>query len=253
MLAAWLNHHDVKNSNSLDTVVDNGSEKLVRHHLLDFGATLGSGSIQAQKRQAGNEYVWEARPTLMTMLTFGFYVQPWLKIDYPDIPAVGRIEGDYFDPARWKPDYPNPAFENARGDDTFWAARRVAAFSDDVIRAIVKTAEFSDPRAEEYLTSVIIKRRNKVLQHWLTDVNPLVDFTLDQAGTLTFRNMAVEARVAAPPTEYVVRWAKFDNQNGSANSFEAESKSPEPRFQACSASWRGKSRWRPSSEPRTRR
>ncbi|MGH9331174.1 MAG: hypothetical protein ACRD09_12080 [Vicinamibacterales bacterium] len=232
VLAAWLNHHDVKSSNSLDTVVGAGGRQLVRHHLLDFGATLGSGSIEAQKRRAGNEYVWEARPTLITMLTFGLYVRPWIKIDYPDIPAVGRIEGDYFDPARWKPDFPNPAFENARGDDTFWAASRVAAFSDDVIRAIVKTAEFSDPRATEYLTAVMIKRRDKVLGHWLTDVNPVVGFALDGTGALTFRNMAVDAHVAATPSEYVVRWAKFDNGNGSPETFSAEVRAPEPRFQA---------------------
>ena len=38
-----------------------------------------------------------------------------------------------------------------RADDAFWAARRVMAFTDDLIRAIVKTGQFSDPAAEQHL------------------------------------------------------------------------------------------------------
>jgi hypothetical protein len=216
VLAAWVNHHDVKSNNSFDTVVDANGRKVLRHYVLDFGATLGSGSIEAQKRRAGNEFLWEARPTLITMLTLGFYMRPWLKVDYPDIPAVGRIEGDYFDPEAWKPDFPNPAFANARPDDTFWAARRVAAFTDDVIQSIVRTAEFSDPRADPFLTEVLIKRRDKVLRRWLTAINPVVDFAIDQRGALTFRNAAVEAGVASPASQYTVQWARFDNRTGSA-------------------------------------
>jgi hypothetical protein len=49
-----------------------------------------------------------------------------------------------------------------RDDDAFWAARRVMAFSDDLIRALVKTGQFSDPRAEAYLGDVLIKRRDKI-------------------------------------------------------------------------------------------
>lgn len=213
--AAWLNHHDVRSANSLDTVVPGNGRQVVRHYLLDFGATLGSGSIEAQSRRAGNEFLWEARPTLITMLTLGFYVRPWLKVEYPHIPAVGRIEADYFQPAEWKPDSPNPAFANARADDTFWAARRVAMFSDELIRAVVTTAEFTDPQATEYLTQVLKRRRDKVLRQWLTDVNPLVDFTLAADGSLMCRNAAVDARVSSPATEYRARWARFDNETGS--------------------------------------
>ena len=34
-----------------------------------------------------------------------------------------RIEAGHFRPERWKPTLPNPAFQKARPDDTFWAAR----------------------------------------------------------------------------------------------------------------------------------
>ena len=115
----------------------------------------------------------------------------------PTVPSsVGRFEGEAFDPEAWKPEYPNPAFINMRPDDAFWAARIVARFSDDAIRTIVEKAQYSDPRAANYIVQTLITRRDKVLKHWLTSVNPLVDFVLSEQGALTFVNAAVHTGVA---------------------------------------------------------
>ena len=67
------------------------------------------------------------------------------------------------------------------------------AFSDELIRAIVKTGQFSDPKAEQYLGDVLIKRRDKIGQAYLPKINPVVDPRLDASGTLTFANAAVDA------------------------------------------------------------
>lgn len=232
VFSAWLNHDDSRSINSRDFLVQEDGRSLVRHYLIDFGSTLGSGSVQAQKPRAGNEYIWEARPTFITMLTLGFYVRPWIKVKFPETPALGRIEADFFQPARWKPEYPNPAFLNARPDDAFWGARRVAAFSDEAIRAVVRTARFSDPRAEAYLLEVLIKRRDKVGRQWLNDVNPLVDWSLDASGTLTFRNAASIARAATEAERYEVTWSRFDNATGEATKVGETEKMIEPRAQA---------------------
>ncbi len=228
VLAAWVNHDEWRSSNSFDALVDTGGRRLVKHHLLDFGSTLGSGSIAAQSRRPGNEYVWERRPTLLTMLTLGLYVRPWLKVKYPDLPAAGRIESDYFQPAMWKPDYPNPAYENARADDLFWAARRVAAFSDDAIRALVGVGEFTDPAVTDYLTDVLIERRDKVCRLWLNQLNPLVDFSLAANGSLSFRNAAVDAGVATPALSYWYAWSSFDNATGITRPVGDETQSTTP-------------------------
>src|SRR6185436_18415517 len=102
-------------------------------------------------------------------------------------------------------------------DDAFWAARIVSKFSNDAIRAIVDKARFSDPRAVDYLTGTIIKRRNKVLACWLTGVNPIVDFELSNRGELTFRNAAEQAGVANAASDYHIEWARFDNSSGTAS------------------------------------
>jgi hypothetical protein len=90
----------------------------------------------------------------------------------------------------------------------------VSKFSNEAIRVIVEKARFSDPRATDFLTGAIIKRRDKVLACWLTAVNPLVDFALSDRGELTFGNAAEQAGVASAASDYRVQWARFDNSIG---------------------------------------
>ena len=222
VFAAWLNHDDSRSINTHDVLVKEGGRGFVRHYLLDFGSTLGSGSTQAQTTRAGNEFIWEARPTLVTMLTLGLYVRPWVKVPYPDIPAVGRIESTYYRPQDWKPEYPNPAFRNARPEDRFWAARIVSRFSDEGIRALVATAKFSDPRATGYLTETILARKAKVLAAWLNGTNPVVNLSLDESGMLRFQNVAEEVGVAKAAERYTIAWSRFDNATSTHTAAGAE-------------------------------
>ena len=68
---------------------------------------------------------------LKRLYTVGFFLQPWQTTSYVKNPAIGRFEGKDFDPPAWTPRVPTAAFLRARDDDTFWAARRVMAFSDE--------------------------------------------------------------------------------------------------------------------------
>jgi hypothetical protein len=213
VFGAWLNHDDSRGVNSLDFVVGPKGKRWVKHYMFDFGSILGSGTVHSQVHRAGNEYIFEWAPGWLTLATLGFYTRPWMRINYPDVPdSVGRIEGDTFDPRLWRPEYPNPAFQNMRPDDAFWGARIVARFTPEAIRAMIGKARYSDPRATEYLTEVLVKRREKVLRAWLNDVNPMVDLALDGSGRLTFANAAVDAGVATPAESYTLQWFRFDNK-----------------------------------------
>ena len=236
VFGAWLNHVDSRGINSLDMLVENDRRSFITHYMFDFGATLGSGTLTGQARRVGNEYILEWKPGWLTLATLGLYTRPWMLIDYPKTPpAVGRFEATAFDPIKWKPEYPNPAFDSMRPDDAFWAARIVARFSDRAIRTVVEKARYSDPLATEYVADTIIRRRDKVLACWLTQVNPLVDFALSDRGELTFGNAAEQAGVATAADAYRVQWAAFDNTTGIATGVGAPVTVSEPRGEAPAA------------------
>jgi hypothetical protein len=212
VFGAWLNHDDSRGINSLDMLETAGGRAWVKHYMFDFGSILGSGTVFAQRHRSGNEYIFEQKPGWLSLATLGFYIRPWMTVDYPPVPrSIGRIEAQRFDPLNWKPEYPNPAFDNMRPDDAFWAARIVSKFSDESIRAVVEKAKYSDRAATDYLTQTLITRRDKVVAAWINQICPVVEPRLSPDGTFTFVNAAVEARAADAPSQYELRWFRFDN------------------------------------------
>ena len=236
VFAAWLNHDDSRAINSLDMLESpKGGPGFLRHYMFDFGSIMGSGSTSPQTLRAGNEYILEWAPALKTLATFGLYVRPWIRTKYWEgAKSVGRFEGDVFDPVKWRPEYPNPAFDNMRADDAFWAARLVARFSDDAVRAVVAKGRYSEPGAADHITATLIKRRDKVVRAWLTGVNPLADARLSSAGVLEFENAAVLARAASPPSRYTFRWSRFDNAANQTTGDPVETTATETRSAAPS-------------------
>jgi hypothetical protein len=85
------------------------------------------------------------------------------------------------------------------------------AFTDEMIRAVVRTGQYSDPAAERHIADTLIARRDAIGRAWLTDVNPIVAPALDSNGRLTFGNAAVAANVAPAPQGYEAAWFGFDN------------------------------------------
>jgi hypothetical protein len=226
VFGAWTNLVDMKALNTMDTLITENGQGRVRHYLLDVGSTFGIGANGPREWTEGHEYLFEGDKTLKRMASLGFYIQPWQTTPYKEYPSIGRFEGDHFDPLAWKTRVPASAVERAREDDLFWASRRVMAFSDEMIRAVVKTGQYSDPEAEKHLADVLIKRRNKIGECYFTRMNPLVDFSLT-ASHLKFRNEAVKTGVAVAPSSYAGAWFTFDNSTGATQGLGETSASDE--------------------------
>jgi len=210
VFSAWLNHDDSRAVNTQDSVVNVAGRRYVRHYLIDFGSTLGSGSVTAQKPRAGAEYLWEPWPVLRRIISIGLWDSAWIRVPYPDLPSIGRFESKEFEPQNWKPEYPNAAFDNALPDDCYWAAKIVMAFTDDDIRAVVRTGGLTDSESEEYLIHTLIERRNKIGRYYFDQVLALDSFVLDE-NLVRFAHLPTQHGFSGQPENYTVSWFRFDN------------------------------------------
>ena len=230
VFGAWTNLTDLKASNTLDALATENGRTVVKHYLQDVGSTFGMCN-DLHEWDLSYEHFYQGNTTRRRLFSFGFALSPWQTVDYVEYPSVGKFEGDVFDPRTWRPQTPTTAYLEMRDDDAFWAARRVAAFTDEMIRAAVHAGEYSDPAAEKYLGDVLIKRRDKIASIYLTAVNPVVAPRLDANSRLTFENAAVAAGVASGPATYRASWFRFDNATGETQTL-SETQSPTTTLEA---------------------
>ncbi len=222
VFCAWLNHTDAKAGNSMDTLVEVGGVRFVRHYLIDFGAILGSDSDMPKNARFGNEYIFpEKNQAFKDMAGMGLNAKDWEKAKTPKIRGVGRFQAESFHPEAWTSNYPNPAFLRRQPDDEYWAAKQVMAFTDEDIRAIVETGQYSDARATEYITKTLIQRRDKIGRTFFTKVLALDHFRT-AGGMLAFDDLGAE-RNYYPPRNYRIAWSRFDPLANKATPIEGAS------------------------------
>jgi hypothetical protein len=216
LFAAWLNHDDTRAQNTLDSWVEEDGKHHVRHYLIDFGSTFGSGSVDMQLPHLSFHY-WLDMPLVKKNVTgFGFHVPEYRKADWPEFPeyeSVGRWESELFDPVKWRNDYPNPAFVRMTARDAFWAAKILMKFTREELTAIVETGEYSDPEDARYFLEVLLARQLKCGRFGINSLNPLDEFRIEE-GSLAFLNLSEKYGFVEAGTSYQIQWFAFDNDTG---------------------------------------
>ena len=197
VMAAWLNHVDTKGANSMDAYVTENGRSYVKHYLMDFGTILGSAGEGPQSKSSGHENQIDPNALLFRILTLGFYVPGWERVpDTVEYPCIGRYDSQFFHPRKFKPNFPNPAFDNMTDRDGYWGAKLVMSFTDEQLRTVVAEAKYPGPEAAEYLLKTLIERRDITGRYWFDRVVPLDHFKLvstqDGRQALHFMDLAVE-------------------------------------------------------------
>lgn len=177
VVSAWLNHVDVRYENTLDVYVD--PPGYVKHHLIDFAASLGSGTIRSHYPREGAEYNFDFWPTIGRLLSLGFYTRGWEDRPYRiDHPSIGWIPVEEFDPGSWKPNWPNQAFAAVTPRDGYWGAKLVGSFTDAQLRAAVEEGALPTATAADTLVAILAHRRDRTVAHWYGRVSPIEDVSV---------------------------------------------------------------------------
>ena len=209
VFCAWLGHEDSRSINTLDTLIEVNGAKVIRHDLIDFGSTLGSASTKPNPARSGHSHLFDWHNATRQFFSLGLIVPEWERYHFNYMASVGRFEWEVFDPDKWFPEYPNPAFLNRLPDDEFWAAKQAMNFTDQEIEAIVRMAQYSDPRAMAWVMECLKKRRDKIGKTFFGKVLPLDKFAVT-GDKLTYVDLAELHKIASPQS-YAADWFEFDN------------------------------------------
>jgi hypothetical protein len=210
VFAAWLNHFKVGAVNTLDALETDNGIPFIRHYLADFTATLGSGAVDRKEAWQGNETFIDFARTPENIAGLGLRTSAYLRANYGGYRAVGRFEYSSFDPERFRPESMIAPFANRLPDDTFWAAKQIAAFTDEDIRTLVAAGEYSDEAAEAWIVRCLLERRDRILAAYFDRVLPVVGFEVRE-DALRFADLAVEHGLSGP-RPYTFQWSLFDNE-----------------------------------------
>ncbi len=169
VVSSWVNHVDMRFANTMDAFVDPG---YVRHYLIDFAASLGSGTIRPHYPREGEEYNFDFWPTTGRIFTLGFYRQGWERQPSEVIdPSIGWMQVETFVPVGWKANWPNEAFVNRTVRDSYWGAKLVGSFTDAQIRAAVDAGELPSEFAADTLAAMLSYRRDRIVEYWYARVS----------------------------------------------------------------------------------
>ena len=196
VVSSWINHVDMRFANTLDAYVEPG---YLRHYLIDFAATLGSGTSRSHSPREGAEYNFDFWPAMARIFSFGFYRMGWEETPYEVIdPSIGWLPKEDFDPAHWKANWPNEAFRSVTARDGYWGAKLVGSFTDAQIEAAVRAGELPRASAEAALVDILKYRRDRILEYWYGRVTPIENVRISSSSdgfNLSFEDLGLSAGV----------------------------------------------------------
>jgi hypothetical protein len=201
LLAAWLDHFDAREQNSMDTwlTADKNGEPdaspgFVRHYYLDTSDILGSEwEWDEVSRRLGHSYLLDWGYIGADFVSLGIPTRPWDRATRePGEEIFGYFNARNFSPEDWVNEYPNPAFSRMTERDGAWMARILAHFTPDLVRRLAEMGRLSEPRHTAYLTTVLEGRLEAILTRYLLALSPLTDFHVDHGNRLCGEDLARE-------------------------------------------------------------
>ena len=186
VLAAWLNHFDAREQNSMDSWFaakdgpPDASPGFVRHYYIDTSDCFGSEwAWDSISRRLGKSYLLDWGDLAFDFVTLGIPTRPWDRARRrPGFELFGYFNVEDFDPEDWKNEYPNAAFSNATERDNAWMARILSRFERSELRDLVELGRFTQPEHAAYLAEVLEGRLQRILERYFARLSPIADLVV---------------------------------------------------------------------------
>ncbi|RKZ13097.1 hypothetical protein DRQ53_07775 [bacterium] len=209
VFAEWLIHFDTKQQNTLDMVIEGPAGPYVRHYLIDFASTLGTGA----EGFAGN-WGWEVSldPAAIVgrALGVGIAVPDYRQVQLnAEMPAAGWYESEQFSANGFRPMMQNPAFQRMSVRDGYWAAKILSAFTDEHLRVAAAQGQYRDAATREYMARTLAERRDKICEYWFDRVAPM-DFFIVRGKEVVWQDLGLRNSVYEGASAYRVRLRAVD-------------------------------------------
>ena len=196
VFAEWLNHFDTKQQNTLDILVTEGDRQYVRHYLIDFASTLGTGAY-GPIRKFGWEATFDPKALVRRSLTLGLTEDDYRQVERPEgLREIGWFEAEVFTPHGYDPPMPNPAFQRIGVQDGYWAAKILSAFTDEQLLAASEQGHYREREATVTMARTLAERRDRIARAWFDRVAPL-DFFVLRDGVVHYRDLGHERGIYA--------------------------------------------------------
>ena len=201
---AWLDHHDLKEDNTLDMWVADPAypaRHYVKHYLVDFGRALGIGARIARNLRQSHAYRLDLPELARSFVTAGLRPRPWERRSPPALRGLGLFDSATYRPGAWRAASPGYIPVRVADDvDKFWGAKIVMRFTREQLRAAVDAGRLTDPRAAEHLVNTLVARQRATARHFFERVNPLDRFAV-RGRDLCFDDLLLTHRLS-PVAEY---------------------------------------------------
>ena len=196
---AWLNHTDLQEDNTIDSFDDG----YVTHYLIDFGKALGVMGATNHLATPGHQFYVDIGVGLRDIFSFGLRKSSWDGLRPPGLRGIGLFDAEHYEPGSWRPQSMYYPLLSKDRFDAFWGAKIVMRFKPHELAAIVKEAQFSDPRAAAYMTKTLILRQRATARYWFDRVAPLDQFAIEN-DVLCFTDLTLSYKLRETPTAYAI-------------------------------------------------
>jgi len=204
VLYAWLSVMDPSAINTIDSIVEEGGRRFIRHYHFDFGCAFGSATAHPQTPHQKGEFPVEVGRSLRALFSLGLYHRPfqdqrdqWTQM-VGRYRAVGDFPADDFDPDSFRTNRKLPTHVRMTDRDAYWGAKIVTSFTDADLDALMGEAALPSPDAE-YARHALAVRRDILGRRYLRAVAAVEEPAVSADGaSVCFRDLAITRGYAQP-------------------------------------------------------